>query len=627
MTLRPSAPRKGPRWLALLGVVMGLSVVLGVGLASAAIPSGYTVTVDEHGANDVPGQVDMTQMGLMASESPDLRIFWSWDSISAWTGSGQTGDACALFDTIGSSGDADAFINFVVCARVNNPTAAPSTVQIAPAAANKPVYIFGCSNKKFDRCTNPTPRPYAVGDVVAGPFGNLSASGAGDLINNSDPFNTSAPNGPGESYPNDSSIDIRILSTLVPAGVKMVNVCSYPSAGNGGNNNPFDCIRTPGAGTLIVNKTVTNDNGGTKAYSDFSFTVGSGSSTTGTVAATAFDSDGSISVSVTEGTYSVAEVGLPITGYTTSYANGSNANPNCTSLTVTAGGTTTCTITNNDNAPSLTLVKQVTNDNGGTALPAAWTLTATGYDSASPDAGTYNLSESGGPSGYTQTSLTCDNATGQVTSVTLSLGENVTCTFVNNDNAPSLTLVKQVVNDNSGTSVPSDWTLTATGYDSESPDAGTYTLSESGPGGYTQTSLTCTDTGSTQVTSVTLSLGENVTCTFVNNDNIATPGITTTMSWVLHDSATLTGFLSGGGSSTVTFTLYKDTATLSSCEASTEVDSETVAVNDVTGIASTTTGILVTEPGTYRWIASFSGNTYNAAIDSDCGDEVTVITE
>ena len=44
----------------------------------------------------------------------------------------------------------------------------------------------------------------------------------------------------------------------------------------------------------------------------------------------------------------------------------------------------------------------------------------------------------------------------QVTSVTVGLGEDVTCTFVNDDDAPSLTLVKEVVNDNGGTAVPSD---------------------------------------------------------------------------------------------------------------------------------------------------------------------------
>ena len=150
------------------------------------------------------------------------------------------------------------------------------------------------------------------------------------------------------------------------------------------------------------------------------------------------------------------------------------------SVSLGLGEAVTCTFVNDDDAPSLTLVKEVTNDNGGTAVASDWTLEAAGYNAADPQTGTYDLSESG-PDGYTQTSLTCDNAEGQVSSVSLGLGEDVTCTFVNDDDAPSLTLVKEVTNDNGGTAAPGDWTLEAAGYDAASPDAGTYDLSESGP--------------------------------------------------------------------------------------------------------------------------------------------------
>jgi hypothetical protein len=173
----------------------------------------------------------------------------------------------------------------------------------------------------------------------------------------------------------------------------------------------------------------------------------------------------------------------------------------------------------NPQPTSLALVKEVINDNGGMAEGADWMLIAAGYDAAAPVAGTYSLSESGGPNGYTQTSLTCsDSGDIQVTSVTLSAGENVTCTFVNDDNAPSLTLTNEVINDNGGTADASEWTLTAIGYDAASPKVGTYELTATGPAGYTRTSLTCDNTEG-QVNLVTLSLGENVTCIFVNDDN------------------------------------------------------------------------------------------------------------
>ena len=48
------------------------------------------------------------------------------------------------------------------------------------------------------------------------------------------------------------------------------------------------------------------------------------------------------------------------------------------------GGNVTCTITNTAPAARLTLVKTVTNDSGGTAVPANWTLTAAGPTTGSP---------------------------------------------------------------------------------------------------------------------------------------------------------------------------------------------------------------------------------------------------
>ena len=165
MTFQTSAPRKKQRWLALLVGATTL-LVFGASFASAhgvtTVPARYAggTQVDSDpppapAVNDVPGQVDMTQMGRDTSVNPDVRIFWNWDSISAWAGNGQTGDACALFDT----DDTDAFINYVVCARVQN-TGTPRAVVLLPASANHPVYLFDCSNKKNDRCTNPVPRTY-----------------------------------------------------------------------------------------------------------------------------------------------------------------------------------------------------------------------------------------------------------------------------------------------------------------------------------------------------------------------------------------------------------------------------------------------------------------------------------
>jgi hypothetical protein len=111
-----------------------------------------------------------------------------------------------------------------------------------------------------------------------------------------------------------------------------------------------------------------------------------------------------------------------------------------------------CTITNDDKAPSLTLNKIVVNDNGGTTAESAWTLTANGgtagtlsgpgaagstdvVSGATFKAGTYALSESG-PSTYTASPWSCVKNSGTpVTgaSITLGLGDTATCTITNDD--------------------------------------------------------------------------------------------------------------------------------------------------------------------------------------------------
>ncbi len=66
-------------------------------------------------------------------------------------------------------------------------------------------------------------------------------------------------------------------------------------------------------------------------------------------------------------TYALAESGGP-SGYTAGAWNcGAARMPDATNVTVPLGGNVTCTINNNDNAPTLHLRKTVTNDNGGTA--------------------------------------------------------------------------------------------------------------------------------------------------------------------------------------------------------------------------------------------------------------------
>ncbi len=343
-------------------------------------------------------------------------------------------------------------------------------------------------------------------------------------------------------------------------------------------------------GTLIVNKVLPNDNGGTATSTQFSYSVNGGT-------AVAFESDGSNSIPVSAGTYTVVETN-PMTGYTLSYSN-------CSNVVIPNGGTATCTITNDDIAPSLTLNKIVTNDNGGGASESAWTLTATGATTifgpgatSSTDvvsgptfsAGTYTLSESAGPTGYSASAWTCTsgvtvNGSNQIT---LGLGQSTVCSITNDDNAPSLTLVKTVTNNNGGGAVPANWTLTAAGYSSSLSQVGTYNLSESGgPTGYTQTSLTCSNSGTGNVTSVTLGLGENVTCTFVNDDQ---QGSLQIVKRVVNDNGgTATHFAFGLTSSAGALTFSAgtadgtDTLKYSSQVISVNAGSYTLLENDIAG--------------------------------------------
>ncbi len=67
------------------------------------------------------------------------------------------------------------------------------------------------------------------------------------------------------------------------------------------------------------------------------------------------------------------------------------------------------------------------------------------------NAGTYTLSESGGPAGYTAGTWSCTAGTLTGSSLVLALNQSATCTINNNDQAAHLTLVKTVTNDNGGT--------------------------------------------------------------------------------------------------------------------------------------------------------------------------------
>ena len=107
----------------------------------------------------------------------------------------------------------------------------------------------------------------------------------------------------------------------------------------------------------------------------------------------------------------------------------------------------------------LTLIKTVTNDNGGTAVPTDWTLTATGPTTGVT--GTVGQPPDHQPPRHRRQlravrverpgrlhagTWSCTGATVTGSTVAVPLGGTVTCTINNNDDGAELTLVKEVVN-------------------------------------------------------------------------------------------------------------------------------------------------------------------------------------
>jgi hypothetical protein len=213
--------------------------------------------IDDGGSNDPngDGQNDLTRLTGDDPLTPNFELTWSWDEPSA-IGGGNTSNACAMFDT-----DGDGNVNYSFCVEASDPNSDGNYVITdsgsgADSVADFPAWIQ-CSDAKNDRCTQP--------QRLADPYlGVLGTSACTIAPTSTDPFPPTAltagtPGGAGDDYPLDLSADCTIDSLIIPANAEFINVCSYPSAGNDGNNNPFDCVVTPGSGFLTIVKVADPD--------------------------------------------------------------------------------------------------------------------------------------------------------------------------------------------------------------------------------------------------------------------------------------------------------------------------------------------------------------------------------
>jgi hypothetical protein len=235
-------------------------------------------------------------------------------------------------------------------------------------------------------------------------------------------------------------------------------------------------------------------------------------------------------------TYSVV-VDAPA-GY--SYAIGGDCAPNG-NVGLIEGQNRTCTVTAQDADSTLTVATGVVNDNGGTRQPGDITahVRAGANDvDGSPQpgssrgtpyelpAGSYSVA-AGAATGY---SFAYSGACGPDGAVNLTLGQSATCTITANDVAPTLTVVTSVVNDHAGMALPDSFSVhvrlggsDAAGSPRPGSSAGTtytldanaYSVSADPIAGYgLAVAGDCAGDGS-----ITLSVGNNRTCTITANDD------------------------------------------------------------------------------------------------------------
>jgi hypothetical protein len=612
------------------------------------IPAPYFAVPDSGGANNGPGQKDLTQMGwfedVSNASNPVIDLFWSWDEVTV--SGGNTLDGCALFDSNGNT-----LIDFAICGSINGK---------ANAMYLKSVTAYTCVDSRNDRCGSPAVQSYGSSDIVGGglkanPLSNPPLA-TDELTTNTDPFAA------GAGSPYDTTLRLRIRRSFLPANSKLTNVCSYPSTQP--NSDPSDCNNPPGSGFLQITK----DAHQTEApYKTFSFNVSSNPSTaTGenncpaatpcNVTATQVQT---ATLSLLVGTASIQEV-VP-TGWSLlkSYCGAeSNSNNNPLAVTIESGVIAQCKFENGLDVGTIKLTKYV-NDAGTFTLSIVGATTTSkvvgnggSITATNLPTGSYTLQEANGgallsnyASSYSCTVL--DQNGGQISVFTeqgtstgvlqLARNQTIDCAFTNTRIGGSLTITKTVDNTaypggDPNAKSPSDFTYQVYNKDNTvvasgnfgngsvshnlDPNYSPYRVVEASVAGYDMTNYTgCVN--------IDIQSGSQLTCAITNTARRATPTGTTTMRWVIHDAFTLASFrgnpAAGSPTPKVQFRLYTNTT----CTG-TPLYTESVDIGS-NGQASTITGVAVS-PGTYRWIAQYAGNAYNDPFTTTCGSEITTIS-
>lgn len=395
-------------------------------------------------------------------------------------------------------------------------------------------------------------------DVTGSPALGVEAPGItytlppGTYVINENPYNP-------RYYATYSGLDdLSGKITLIAGDNKTVTITNYYMS-----DEQFDGINGPvpkPTAMLSVIKHVINDNGGAATANDFMLHVRNNAGVNvGGSPKSGVESPGTTYILFT-GAYKITEDA--VFGYTASYSGDANAEGN---VTLNEGEIKTVTITNNDDPPlpvskaTLHVIKHVINDDGGKAAAGDFNLhvkqasgmgfimevdgsPALGAESPGTtyilDEGTYKVSEDAF-AGYIESYSGDVDANGIVT---LNPGDEKTVLITNNDDPlgpnsrATLHVIKQVINDDGGKAVASDFNLhvkkvsgLGVGPDvlgspakgAETPGTtyilakGTYQVSEDAFVGYTLRYSGDTDANG----NITLKSGDNKTITLINDDN------------------------------------------------------------------------------------------------------------
>jgi hypothetical protein len=468
--------------LGLLLVLLPLVLVSQAVALDTTNPPSFTFVNDENGADDQPGQKDLSAQAVATPSLNDLWVAWKWD-VTSLSG-GNTGDACALFDT-----NTNFKVNFAVCV----------TIQGNPAVqAPTSPRVYTCGDGKVDRCTSTYTQITPISTAC-------SVNQAG--VNNTDPFH----NGQTDT----TAVCHIALSDVGGAGTaSLVNTCSYPSQQP--TSDPSDCVLIPRDAFIRIAKVAT-PNSGTFPFQLDGATTGIVFPTTSNNVATGSETSSYIPIR-SDNTHSVKELvpsGWDLTSASCSGASGTGSSNGTFSVDTISGidaspdNQITCTFNDRKRA-SIDISK--TGSDSGAQTGAVFTL-YTGFGTAQQatvgtctvdangDCGPndpsfsnlipgtqYTIDETTVPSGYNKPASLPQN-------VTLTAGQAFTVSYTDQAQPGSASITKL---DDAGNGVPgATFTVYQPASGTTSPptgsavgscqtgNAGTCTISNLTPGTYT----------------------------------------------------------------------------------------------------------------------------------------------